>query len=314
MSIHLDTGALVTAVPVAEPDASITVLPPRERGLHECGAHDFEREVAAHLERLLRQPVTRLVHRENPWYRRVCPAATFTDITIGGHHVAITAWTSYEGRRYDPTQYALTLDEQSLAFCRLPVDDLAGQLARAVWLHHLDLPAHEHPPATGEDETPPSTPIEEEPSVHADQPLLDTVIALIRQFVPDTTRITLTTGDEPGQGFHLTDIQTRSHRSIATSEPSLIGRLDDDLWTYLNDLRWDAAVGEDDYGTAHLDLNDDLVTARTVWSCMTCGFDSALIREERDHAHDAFDSAHPAAWHAEHIPTESAHAEHHDHR
>ncbi|GLY33420.1 hypothetical protein [Kineosporia sp. NBRC 101731] len=311
MSIQIPSTVSDLVVPVPEPDASHTTIPLEPADDLECGAHSFARDIAAHLHRLIREPVTGISYRLNPWHRRLCPAASFTDITIAGHQVRITAWTSYANRHYDDTTYAITLDGQALPFRRLPVDDLAAQLARTIWLHHLDLPGHEHPhpsqnetPGTVPGTTPTAEP-EAAPGPAADpetdlqQRLLDAVTALVRQFVPQAARIYLQTSDTLGEGFFLTDVDTHSGRSLTALDPQLLDRLSDDLWRYLNPLAWDGVADEDDYGVARLVLPDTPVPDRTVWFCMTCGYESDQLSADRDRAHVRFDGAHPAAWYTQ---------------
>lgn len=121
-----------------EPDAScqkITDVPL----VGELGAHAFGRDIAMHVARLLRGPVTAMTFRENPWDRRPCPKAWFYEFDVADHRVEIACRETHHPLRRDSfTRYTLSLDGRPVPYQPNPYEAPAWQIAREIWIAWLD--------------------------------------------------------------------------------------------------------------------------------------------------------------------------------
>jgi hypothetical protein len=128
-------------IPVLELDADVYPIGGEYR-LGEPGTFTFARDLALHLEGLLRGPVTGLLHRENPWYRRACAKAWTYECVVGGHRILVTSYeTTAPLVRGPVTAYGVAIDGRTERFDRPNLSEsLAWQLARHIWLTLTDAP------------------------------------------------------------------------------------------------------------------------------------------------------------------------------
>lgn len=134
---------------------------------------------------------------------------------------------------------------------------------------------------------------------HDPRQSLEAGLTLVRQFVPSATAVHLQVSDHGFDGFHLVNISTVGRLTLSVTDPELLSNLIDDTWCCLRHLPWDGVVGEDDCGTARLELAKGPVPDKTVWTCATCGFFSDQLRADRDDEHLRYDGAHYARWYTE---------------
>jgi hypothetical protein len=126
-------------VPVLAPDAHVERVP-AEPVAAEYGSWTFTRDLAAHLARLLHEPVGELLIRTNPWDRRPCPKVTVYAVTVGEHLVEVTAYETTRPLTRGPVDaYHVVVNGQPVPFERSTfLERLEWQLARAIWIAVTD--------------------------------------------------------------------------------------------------------------------------------------------------------------------------------
>lgn len=129
----------------------------------------------------------------------------------------------------------------------------------------------------------------------AQQELLDSAFTLIRQFVPNASRVRVRTSDQDLFGFALVDV-TAGGSTLKVTDPSLLEDLIDELREFLILLPWDGIVGEDPTGDAQLALPTNPVPPKRVLTCLTCAFTSSSLARTGNAEHLRVDRAHYPIW------------------